>query len=194
MLFEGPDGDEFALVENPDGREPWLGADIPEAATIRGFHSVTLRLAELGATAELLQFMGYRQVAQDGNVTRFQVPGGNGAGVVDIEALPGAEAAEQGAGSVHHVAFAVENRAAQLAVRKALLEAGHRVTDVIDRNYFWAIYFRSPGGILFEVATNEPGFAVDEDAADLGKALRLPARHEHLRGELLGGLLEDIKD
>ena len=87
----------------------------------------------------------------------------------------------QGAGSVHHIAFAVENRAAQLEVRKALLDTGYQVTPVIDRDYFWAIYFRTPGGVLFEVATNEPGFDRDEDRAHLGEALKLPTQHERLR-------------
>ena len=86
-----------------------------------------------------------------------------------------------GHGLGQHLAFAVEDRAAQLEVRRALLDTGYAVTPVIDRNYFWAIYFRTPGGVLFEVATNEPGFDHDEDAAHLGEALRLPAQHEHLR-------------
>jgi glyoxalase family protein len=82
---------------------------------------------------------------------------------------------------VHHVAFAVEDRAKQLEVRKALLDTGYQVTPVIDRDYFWAIYFRTPGGVLFEVATNEPGFDRDEDTAHLGEALKLPTQHAHLR-------------
>ncbi len=89
--------------------------------------------------------------------------------------------ADLGAGSVHHVAFAVENRAKQLEVRKALMDTGYHVTPVIDRDYFWAIYFRTPGGVLFEVATNEPGFDRDEDTAHLGEALKLPTQHQHLR-------------
>ena len=87
-------------------------------------------------------------------------------------------------GAVHHIAFAVENRAAQLAVRKALMDTGYNVTPVIDRDYFWAIYFRTPGGVLFEIATNEPGFDRDEDTAHLGEALKLPGQHEHLRSVL----------
>ena len=90
--------------------------------------------------------------------------------------------ADLGAGSVHHIAFAVENRAKQLEVRKALIDTGYQVTPVIDRDYFWAIYFRTPGGVLFEVATNEPGFDRDEDTAHLGEALKLPSQHAHLQG------------
>lgn len=85
---------------------------------------------------------------------------------------------------MHHIAFAVEDRAKQLEVRKALMDTGYQVTPVIDRDYFWAIYFRTPGGVLFEVATNEPGFDRDEDTAHLGETLKLPTQHEHLRGQL----------
>ena len=94
---------------------------------------------------------------------------------------PARRFADLGAGSVHHIAFAVENRAKQLEVRKALIDTGYQVTPVIDRDYFWAIYFRTPGGVLFEVATNEPGFDRDEDTAHLGEALKLPRQHAHLQ-------------
>jgi glyoxalase family protein len=82
---------------------------------------------------------------------------------------------------VHHVAFAVENREKQLEVRKALMDTGYQVTPVIDRDYFWAIYFRTPGGVLFEVSTNEPGFERDEELSHLGESLKLPQQHAHLR-------------
>ena len=85
---------------------------------------------------------------------------------------------------MHHVAFAVEDRAAQLEVRKALLDTGYQVTPVIDRDYFWAIYFRTPGGVLFEIATNEPGFNRDEDTAHLGEALKLPTRYQQYRAQI----------
>lgn len=84
----------------------------------------------------------------------------------------------------HHIAFAVEDRAAQLDVRKALLDTGYQVTPVIDRDYFWAIYFRTPGGVLFEIATNEPGFDRDEDTAHLGEALMLPDRYKPYRDQI----------
>jgi glyoxalase family protein len=98
--------------------------------------------------------------------------------------VPGAARGELGAGSVHHVAFAVENRAKQLELRKVLIEAGYNLTPVIDRDYFFSVYFRTPGGVLFEIATNEPGFDRDEDTAHLGEALKLPSQHEHLRSKL----------
>ena len=104
--------------------------------------------------------------------------------MVDLETVASADPARLGAGSVHHVAFAVPDGAAQLDVRKALVDTGHAVTPVIDRDYFRAIYFRTPGGVLFEVATNDPGFDRDEEPAHLGEALKLPSQHAHLRAYL----------
>lgn len=182
LAFTGPDGDDFALVETADSRAPWTGGGVADDLAIRGFQGAALRLRDAAATGELLRFMGYEVAEKSGETTRFILPAGNGADVIDVETLPGgAPRARAGAGSVHHIAFAVPDRAAQAEVRKALLDTGYQVTPVIDRDYFWAIYFRTPGGVLFEIATNEPGFDRDEDSAHLGQALRLPERHEHLR-------------
>ncbi len=189
LTISGPDHDDFALVEVPgDSRAPWTGGEVGADHAIRGFHSVTLRLADSTATAELLRFMGYVDAGREGAVTRLVRDGGNGADVVDIEEHSGLDPARQGAGSVHHIAFSVTDHVAHVAVRKAIADTGYDVTPVIDRDYFRAIYFRSPGGVLFEVATNEPGFDSDEDPAHLGEALRLPEQHEHLRGWLDGHL------
>jgi glyoxalase family protein len=193
LRFFGPDGDGFALTEVEDDARPAFNGPVPVDEGVHGFHGVTLRLRDGGATGELLKFMGYEPVDRQGSLTRYAVKGGNGADLIDLDVLPGAASARQGAGSVHHVAFAVENRAAQLEVRKALLDTGYHVTPVIDRDYFWAIYFRTPGGVLFEVSTNEPGFDRDEDTAHLGQALKLPRQHAHLRGQL-ERLLVPIED
>ncbi len=185
LHFQGPDADDFALVEKPcDIRTPWTGGDVPADEAIRGFHSATLRLDDGAAMAELLTFMGYQKVNEAPGAVRFALDDANGAGVIDLDIDPTAAPAQQGAGSVHHVAFAVPTRAAQQTVRQALLDTGYAVTPVIDRNYFWAIYFRTPGGVLFEVATDEPGFDHDEQAPELGQALMLPPQHEHLRQHL----------
>ncbi|MEI2298407.1 VOC family protein [Ensifer sp. MJa1] len=182
LNFAGPDGDGFALVEvKDDQRTPWTEGGVSVEHAIRGFHSAALRLRDEGATAELLKFMGYEELDRKDGVTRLIVPGGNDARVIDLETMPNVNRAAQGAGSVHHLAFAVENREKQLEVRKALMDTGYQVTPVIDRDYFWAIYFRTPGGVLFEIATNEPGFDRDEDLAHLGEALKLPQQHKHLR-------------
>jgi len=185
LTFTGPDGDSFALVEDKaDKRLAWTEGGVGNDEAIRGFHSASLRLRDGGATEELLKFMGYEEADTSNGIKRFAIPGGNGADFIDIETLPDAQRATLGAGSVHHIAFAVEDRARQLEVRKALLDTGYQVTPVIDRDYFWAIYFRTPGGVLFEIATNEPGFDRDEDTAHLGQALKLPHQHEHLRSAL----------
>lgn len=192
VSLTGPDGDLFALVEDEgDTRAPWTEGGVPEDTAIRGFHSAAMRVRDKDATVELLRFMGYDMTETRGNTTRLVVPGGP-ANIIDIEEHAHAPDATQGAGSVHHIAFAVDNRARQLEVREALLDTGYQVTQVIDRDYFWAIYFRTPGGILFEVATNEPGFDRDEGLDRLGEDLKLPAQHEHLR-ERLERRLEPIE-
>lgn len=189
LRFAGPDGDGLALIETvDDARAPWLGDGISEDEAIRGFSGARFNLHDTAATEELLRFMGYERAGAEGGVTRFIIPGGNGAATIDLVALPKTPFARQGAGSVHHIAFAVENREKQLEVRKALMDTGYQVTPVIDRDYFWAIYFRTPGGILFEIATNEPGFDRDEDTAHLGEALKLPTRYEPFRDKIEAGL------
>jgi glyoxalase family protein len=183
--FQGPDGDSFALVESKgDVRPPWSKGSVPADQAIRGFHSASLRLGDGGATQELLTFMGYDAVGASGNVRRFALGHHGGARYIDLETVPGAPVAHLGAGSVHHIAFSVADRATQKEVRQGLLDTGFQVTPVIDRDYFWSIYFRTPGGVLFEVATDEPGFDRDEDTAHLGEALKLPRQHAHLRAYL----------
>lgn len=194
LRFDGPDRDGFSLIEvDSDRRIGWTNGGIAAAEAIQGFHGASLRLQDTATTSELLGFMGYQKVDTQGNHTRFAMPNGNGADFIDLEEVPTASRARPGAGSVHHIAFAVENRAAQLEVRKALMDTGYNVTPVIDRDYFWAIYFRTPGGVLFEIATNEPGFDRDEDTAHLGEALKLPTRYEQHRAQI-EQLLEPIKD
>jgi glyoxalase family protein len=183
--FAGPDGDGLALVEDAaDARAPWTQGGVGGDYAIRGFHSASLRLRDAGATEELLKFMGYADAEASNGIKRLVRPGGNGADFIDIETLPGVPRGDLGAGSVHHIAFAVPTKADQLVVRKALLDTGHQLTPVIDRDYFFSVYFRTPGGVLFEIATNEPGFNRDEDTAHLGEALKLPLQHEHLRHKL----------
>ena len=187
LTFQGPDGDSLSVTETTDGRHGWTGTVSSDHA-VKGFHSVLLRLADAAPTADLLKFMGYEEVASEGRLTRFALPKGNDAHVIDLLSAPEMPEAREAGGSVHHIAFSVADRAAQDRVRSALTEAGYRVTPSIDRDYFWAIYFRSPGGVLFEVATDEPGFARDEDPAHLGEALKLPEQHAHLREKLEASL------
>jgi glyoxalase family protein len=187
LLGEDPDGLKFALVvpADRDERAPWAEGGIADAVAIRGFHGVTLTLADPAPTAALLgSLLGYQASGEQAGTQRYATPHARHARVVDIVALPDGQRALQGRGSVHHIAFAVADRAAQLAMRERLAAAGYGVTPVIDRNYFYSIYFRSPGGVLFEIATAEPGFAVDEPVAELGQNLKLPPQHERLRAEL----------
>jgi glyoxalase family protein len=184
LEFYGPDGDHFALVEAADDRTPWTTDEIPAEHAIHGFHSADMRVNDAAPMIELLIFMGYSVSATEGAITRLTVADGNAANKIDLIELPNAEKSEEGAGSVHHIAFSVSTKAEQLAVQSALTDAGYRVTDVRDRNYFHAIYFRTPAGVLFEVATDEPGFTADEDAASLGTALKLPEQHEKRRARL----------
>ncbi len=185
LSFAGPDGDGLALVEDKnDVRRPWTRDGVAADRAIRGFHSASLRLRDAGATEELLKFMGYEAAGTHGGIHRLVRSGGNGADFIDVETLPGAAQSQLGAGSVHHIAFAVPTKADQLVVRKALSDTGYQLTPVIDRDYFFSVYFRTPGGVLFEIATNEPGFNRDEDTVHLGEALKLPKQHEHLRAVL----------
>ena len=185
LHFAGPDGDGLALVEDKnDVRAAWTQGGVSAEDAVRGFHSASLRLRDAGATEELLRFMGYEVTDTHGNIKRMAIKGGNGANFIDLETLPGAPFAGLGAGSVHHIAFAVPTKADQLDVRQKLMDTGYQLTPVIDRDYFFSVYFRTPGGVLFEIATNEPGFARDEDTAHLGEVLKLPRQHEHLRSRL----------
>ena len=193
LEFYGPDGEHFALVEAADDRKPWTTCDVPADHAIRGFHSADMRVNDVAPMVELLTFMGYAVYATEGSITRLIVANGNAANKIDLIKLPNAEKSKEGAGSVHHIAFSVSTKADQLAVQSVLTDAGYRVTDVRDRNYFHAIYFRTPAGILFEVATDEPGFTADEDVASLGTALKLPEQHEKRRTRLQQ-ILEPLKN
>ncbi|GGG70746.1 dioxygenase [Salipiger pallidus] len=190
LLFTGPDGDRLAVTEATAPGRLWTER-VPEAEAITGFHSVELSLGDIGATADVLRLLGYVEDVSEPGAARFRLPGGNGANLIDLRQLD-APRARPGAGSVHHVAFSVSDREAQLTLSGTLEAEGIRVTEQLDRNYFWSTYFRSPGGVLFEIATDGPGFAHDEDPRHLGERLMLPAQHEHLRDKL-GQSLEPLQ-
>lgn len=181
LHFAGPDGETLALVETTDDRAPWTA--LPDDMAIRGFHSVNLMIADPTPTLELLGAMGYRILGTEGTTTRLTMDAP--VAVIDVTAAPDIPKSVEGAGSVHHIAFATPDDTTQNAVRDAVIDMGLRPTKVRDRNYFHSIYFREPGGVLFEVATCDIGFDADEPVESLGDALKLPAQHEHLRGELV---------
>ncbi len=186
-VFADPDGLLLALVEAEDGRTPWTTPAVGAEVAIRGFHGVTLALHD-GAGAERIVGGVYGYVREEetpagsGTLTRYRAPGP--AGIVDIHVDPGMTEGVEAAGTVHHVAFRAPDGEAQLEIREAMIGAGQRVTEQIDRDYFTAIYSRIPGGILFEVATDGPGFTRDEPLEALGQALKLPAQHEPKRAHL----------
>lgn len=189
LPFTDPDGGELELVESGarsasdgsgrspqeqcGGIEPWDGSPVPAEHQIRGFHGVTLRLVGVDATTGVLEFMGYERVDSAGDRTRFR-GAGDRAAVVDLVERSGMGPAGGGVGSVHHVAFRVPDDDAQASWQAALRERGLHATPVKDRQYFRSIYFREPGGVLFEFATDGPGFDLDEPVESLGEGLKLP--------------------
>jgi glyoxalase family protein len=180
----------FELIANRrDGRSPWTEGAVPASAAIRGLHSVTLTIASSPPTVEFMQrLMGFEVIDEMPNRIRLAVNGDEPGKIVEILHAPGAGVAKNGLGTVHHVAFAVPTSEDQLKMREELLRAGAHVTEVRDRQYFLSIYFREPGGVLFEIATMKPGFDVDEPLADLGKDLKLPPWEEPHRREIEAGL------
>ena len=180
----------FELIANRhDPRTPWTKGGVAESRAIRGLHSVTLTISSSGPTLDFMQrLMGFTVVDEMPNRIRLAVNGNQPGKIVEILHAPGTGAAKNGLGTVHHVAFAVPTAEDQLTMREELLQAGARVTEVRDRQYFTSIYFREPGGVLFEIATMKPGFDVDEPLADLGKDLKLPPWEEPFRREIEAGL------
>ena len=185
--FTDPDGTPLELVgrENAPSGDPPEGP-VPRDRAIRGFFGVTLSLASADSTVPLLGAMGYEETDENTERTRFEADGELGY-VVDVREDPQAPRGQPGAGTVHHVAFEVAD-ADQSHWRDVLTEHGLRPTEVIDRKWFESIYARTKGGVLFEFATKEPGYTVDEDVDELGGRLVLPEWLEDRREEIEAGL------
>jgi glyoxalase family protein len=188
LPLRDPDGTRLALVAVPGiGSEPgWTGGDVPTEHAIRGLHGVTLLLREAAPTGAILtDVFGFAEIGSEGTTTRFKADGTAIGGVVDIRAAGDFLRGRPGGGSVHHVAFRAADDEAQSAMTRRLAEHhGIDTTEQKDRNYFRSVYFREPGGVLFEIATDIPGFAVDEPASALGQSLKLPAGLEPRRREI----------
>jgi glyoxalase family protein len=185
LPFADPEGMRLELVAaaRPDSREPWTGGTVPAERAIRGFHSVTLSLIGHEETARLLAgTLGF--LAGPATPDRVRFVTGETAGIADLRSVPDAPPGTIAAGTVHHVAWRTPDDDSQLAWHEVVAAAGYDVTPVLDRQYFHSIYFREPGGVLFEIATDVPGFTFDEPAGRLGSTLRLPPRLEPLRAEL----------
>ena len=191
LMFADPDGLGLELVatREPDGRPPWEHPEIPLRHAIRGFHSVTLAVGDATPTAHLLTAtMVYRELRREGHRVRYTVANGGPGTYVDLLADPLLPRGRHGTGTVHHVAFRAPDDDAQRVARVELLVLGYQVSPILDRNYFQSIYYREPDGILLEVATDAPGFAVDEPIASLGTTLKLPALYEPHRTEIEAAL------
>jgi len=188
LAFTDPDGMRLALIgiSSSDNEPAWSSGDIPVEHAIRGFHGVTLLLAATAPTgAVLTNVLGLSELGREGSVIRYQAPGSTVGGIVDIHEAKGFLPGHQGRGSVHHIAFRAADDAEQAEMaRKLMTECNLRPTEQRDRNYFRSVYFREPGGVLFEIATDIPGFAVDEPIASLGHSLKLPAFLEPHRAEI----------
>lgn len=187
LTFLDPDGLKLELIESasPDYRQPWETADVSGEVAIRGFHNVTLTLSDVKATAEVLtEVFGYKQIDMHVNRYRFSTDAVENAAIIDLVEVHHEMRGHQAGGTVHHVAFRVKNEQILLQFRDKITAIGLEVTEQIDRNYFYSIYFREPGGVLFEIATDNPGFTVDEPLEELGSHLKLPERYEHRREEL----------
>ncbi|GHF73952.1 glyoxalase family protein [Amycolatopsis bartoniae] len=176
LTFDDPDGLQLALVAHPQGdpREPWDTPDVPAEHAIRGLHSVTLSVAEEDATAEMFRELGLSFAGQESNRLRFTAGNGGPGATVDVLVTPDAPRGLVAAGTVHHVAWRAPDEDTQASWREELVDRGVNVTSILDRQYFRSIYFREPGGTLLEVATDAPGFAIDEPLLELGRALKLP--------------------
>ena len=176
---------ELAATTEASATPGWSNGDVPAEHAIRGFHHASLSLAGYERTARLLaDTLGFASVAGASNRYRFAVAGAGAGLCVDLVCEPGRMRGSMGVGVVHHIAFRAADDAAQLDLRQRLVEAGYDVTPVLDRQYFHSIYFREPGGVLFEIATDPPGFAIDESPAELGTRLKLPPWLERHRTEI----------
>jgi glyoxalase family protein len=186
-----PDGLPIELIAvaagvSPANIEPWPHSPVPQEHMLCGFHSVSAALEGYERTARLLtDSFGYRLTDESGNRFRFSSADDTAPGrIVDLLCQPDSAVGRVAAGSVHHIAFRTKDEAEQLQWREHLVDLGYNVTPVIDRTYFHSIYFREPGGVLFEIATEPPGFTLDEKLDDLGTHLRLPPGMESARSQI----------
>lgn len=188
LSFKDPDGMRLALVAvaGIENEPAWTNGDVPAEHAIRGFHSVSLLLREAAPTGVILKdVFGFSEIGREESTVRFKADGTKIGGIVDIRIAGDFPRGRPGAGSVHHIALRAADDEAEFAVMKKLAENhGIRTTEQKDRNYFRSLYFREPGGVLFEIATDIPGFAVDEPVASLGQSLKLPPQYEARRTDI----------
>jgi len=188
LAFRDHDGAMYELVGHPgaEARPAWTHAPgVPPEHAIHGFHSVTLWVEQGDQTERVLvDVLGFRAVSEHETTRRFAVGDGGPSRIVDVRSVGGFMRGAKGAGIVHHVAFQVADDPTELALRERVIEAGLHPTEVKDRNYFHSVYFREPGGVLYELATTQPGFTVDEPVERLGERLMLPPQFEPQRPQI----------
>ena len=178
------------VATDRDHRKPWVAPGSESDTAVRGLHSVTMIVRDPAPTIDLMtSLLGYEVIDRTDRRIRVGVKGGGPGRMIDIAHLPDADPAINGIGTVHHVAMAIGSEAEQLRLREQLIQYGCKVTEVRDRCYFKSIYFREPGGVLFEVATIAPGFTVDEDLSQLGRDLKLPPWEESNRADIEAALV-----
>lgn len=191
LAFQDPDGLWLHLIETKqkDERKGFETDEIKTDKAIKGFHTVTLTLNNIKATAAILtEIFGYKHIETEGNFHRYQTDAVENAALVDLLEMPQAERGLNAGGTNHHVAFRVKNEEDLMAMREKIVARGLHITEKINRDYFFSLYFREPGGVLFEIATDNPGFATDETVENLGSSLQLPDRYEARRAEIEKGL------
>ncbi len=185
MVFEDPDGLKLSLIYSEDNRTGWETEEVKRNVALKGFHGTSLMLASVTETANVLtQVLDYKFVGKEGNRHRYQSETVSSAAIVDLIEAPNESAAINAGGTIHHIAFRVKDEDTLMKYREKVIRHGLHITPKVDRNYFFSLYFREPGGVLFEIATDNPGFAVDESVADLGKGLKLPAQYEARRSQI----------
>jgi glyoxalase family protein len=187
LSFQDPDGLALFLVvpEKADDRTPWTTSEVNSDVATKGFHSVTLMVQKIDATAQVLtDILGYKLLKQEGSRYRFINDAVDNAAIVDMVESPDGKRGVNAGGTNHHVAFRVKDEETQMLLHEKISAAGLKITPKIDRNYFFSLYFREPNGILFEIATDNPGFAVDENVSELGKSLKLPPQYESKRSSI----------
>jgi catechol 2,3-dioxygenase-like lactoylglutathione lyase family enzyme len=185
--FVDPDGLRLELVGSAaPGGQPWTRGSIPAEHAIHGFHSVTISEEGYEDTAKLLtEVMGFKAAGSEQNRFRYRAGAGDGfASMVDLLCVPDGRAGSMGAGVVHHVAFRTKDDSQQAAWHKDIAGLGFNISPVMDRTYFHSIYYREPGGVLFEIATENPGFTADESSEQLGHKLVLPPQLQPYRAEI----------
>jgi len=182
--FRDPHDLALTLTETSDAREfsPWDASPVPAEHQVRGLHAVRVAERELGPTVRLLtDALGFTLAAEEGSWRRYVLGGGGSGRTLDIQGMPDGRRGTWGIGAVHHVAWRVPDESAERAVRARVRELGINPTEVIDRFWFKSVYFKEPGGALFEIATDGPGFGIDESIDSLGSRLILPPWLEERR-------------